>query len=422
MKKNGITVDKRILLLCIFTGISLVVSTFLIIHNGINGVDAYYYWVNSAYFSRGYNLEWVKQNKFVLDSIGSMQGIGVLPYGRVLHNFLFPGFLSYEVAYAYNWILIAFITLLLAINIYNWTTSKGFFDDNKACIISAICFVVIPWLWPGYLRAGNPGGLIALMAILAAFYVEKNENAAALLIAFSLIKPQIGGAYLIACFLVKKYRLVMKTVGIIFVSELIHMVYTGIMNYVRGIYWPLSLNSLISIFEGYAGKDSEKERGITWHLYYGVFNLLKEVGVPVIVVLLLSMISGIVFMMALINYVKRNRLLYSDYIVIFAIASLASLFWFYKSECDNIVLIMCNMPLLYFLNEKEVKIKDLLISCVFLVGLNWLIGRYLLRFALPLVSYPVGILIDQLLQMVLFIAMIVLCVMKHGEDSKVDGE
>ena len=410
MKNKGLFSDNRIIILCLFAAISFAVSIFLVIHNGINGVDAYYYWVNSAYFSRGYNLEWVKQTGFVLDSIGDMQGVGVLPYGRVLHNFLFPGFLSYKVAYLYNWFLIVFITLLLLINTYKWIVSKNFFSNQLYSAVAAVCFVMIPWLWPGYLRAGNPGGLIALMAILAAFYVEKNENIAALLIAFSLIKPQIGGMYLIVLFLIKEYRLVAKTVGIIAISELIHFIYVGIMNHVRGIYWPIGLNSLVIIFEGYAGKDAEKERGITWHLYYGIFNLLKEVGVPVIIVLGLSMIAGVIFAFCILKYVKSSSEMYGDYVVIFAIASLASLFWFYKSECDNIVLIMCNMPLLYYLKDSKVSVKKTIEVSAFLIGLNWLIGRYLLRFAIPVVSYPVGILIDQILQIVLFVFMIILCV------------
>lgn len=410
MKNKGLFSDNRIIILCLFAAISFAVSIFLVIHNGINGVDAYYYWVNSAYFSRGYNLEWVKQTGFVLDSIGDMQGVGVLPYGRVLHNFLFPGFLSYKVAYLYNWFLIVFITLLLLINTYKWIVSKNFFSNQLYSAVAAVCFVMIPWLWPGYLRAGNPGGLIALMAILAAFYVEKNENIAALLIAFSLIKPQIGGMYLIVLFLIKEYRLVAKTVGIIAISELIHFIYVGIMNHVRGIYWQIGLNSLVIIFEGYAGKDAEKERGITWHLYYGIFNLLKEVGVPVIIVLGLSMIAGVIFAFCILKYVKSSSEMYGDYVVIFAIASLASLFWFYKSECDNIVLIMCNMPLLYYLKDSKVSVKKTIEVSAFLIGLNWLIGRYLLRFAIPVVSYPVGILIDQILQIVLFVFMIILCV------------
>lgn len=421
MKNKDILSDNRIIFLCFFAFISFVISVFLIIHNGINGVDAYYYWVNSAYFSRGYNLEWVKQTEFVLDGIGDMQGVGVLPYGRVLHNFLFPGFLSYKIAYLYNWILIFFITTLLLINIYKWISYKGFFEGKASRAIVALCFVMIPWLWPGYLRAGNPGGLIALMAILAAFYIDENENVAALLIAFSLIKPQIGGIFLISLFLIKKYRLVAKTVGIIAISELIHLIYTGIMNHVRGIYWPIGINSLVSIFEGYAGKDAEKERGITWHLYYGIFNLLKDVGVPVIIVLLLSMVAGIMFTFILIRYVKNNSEMYNDYVVIFAIASLASLIWFYKSECDNIVLIMCNMPIMYYLRDKKLSAKNMIAAGSFLVGLNWLVGRYLLRFAVPVASYPVGILIDQILQIVLFVMIIILCVKNKSIDVK-DGE
>ena len=108
---------------------------------------------------------------------------------------------------------------------------------------------------------------------------------------------------------------------------------------------------------------------------------------------------------------------------LFSVAALASLFWFYKSECDNIVVLLCNLIVLFYMKDSQCKkMNEIIISGIFIIGVNWLIGRYLLRFPLQIVSYPVGILIDQLLQMVLFIAMIVLCVMKHGEDSKVDGE
>lgn len=409
--------DKRIVFLLIFAGISVIVSSFLLFHNGINGVDAFYYWVNSAYSVRGYNLEWVKESGFVLDSIGKMQGIGVLPYGRVLNNFLFPGFLPYNVAYIYNFILIAFITVLLGINIYKWILENGFFDSKQECIIASICFIIIPWLWPGYLRAGNIGGLIALMGILAAFYVDRNDGVAAVLLAFALIKPQIGGVFFILLIFTKKYRLLFKTTGVIIVSEMIHMVYISIMNHVRGIYWPLSLNSVISIFEGYAGKNADKERGETWYLYYGIFNLLKEAGVPVLVVLIMSMLAGVAFIYFVLKYIKKCEKLYSNNVLLFSVAALASLFWFYKSECDNIVVLLCNLIILFYLKDSQCKKKkEVIISGIFIIGVNWLIGRYLLRFPMQIVSYPVGILIDQVIQIIVYVMMISLIVRKESAD------
>lgn len=407
-----INIDCRLIICILFALISLVVSTFLIMHNGINGVDAYYYWVNSAYSARGYNLEWVKESGFVIDSIGKMQGIGVLPYGRVLSNFLLPGFLSYNAAYIYNWILILFITVLLFINIFRWVKEKSLFNNIFECATAALSMIMIPWLWPGYLRAGNIGGIIALMAILSAFYISRNENVAALLIAFALIKPQIGGIFLIAVFLKKNYRLVVKILSVIAISEVIHFIYIGIMNKIRGIYWPVSLNSIISIFEGYAGKNAEAERGDTWYLYYGIFNMLKEIGVPVFIVLLLSMIAGVAFLIIILKLIKKNSDLYNDYVIIFAIASLSSLFWFYKSECDNIVIILCNIIVLLYLKESDKKILSIVAASIFLAGMNWLVGRYILRFGINVVSYYQGILIDQILQIILFTMMIILVIKK----------
>lgn len=407
-------IENASFVVCIaFALVSLIVSAFLIVHNGINGVDAFYYWVNSAYSARGYNLEWVKESGFVIDSIGKMQGVGVLPYGRLLNNLLFPGFLSYEAAYFYNWILILFITGLLTINIYKWIKENQFLKTDVQCIIVAVCMVVIPWLWPGYLRAGNIGGLIALMAILAAFYIDKNENVAAILIAFSLIKPQIGGIFLIAVFLKKNYRLILKILSVLAFSEAVHMIYTYVMNKARGIYWPLSLNSLISIFEGYAGKNAEAERGETWYLYYGLFNLLKEIGVPVLIVLFLSMITGVVFLLVLLNYLKNNKDMYNDYVIVFAIAALASLFWFYKSECDNIVIIICNLIILLYIKSSEKSWRTYGFTIAFLIGMNWLVGRYILRFGISAVSYYQGILLDQILQIILFTVMFAFTVKRY---------
>lgn len=403
------------LVLILFAIMSVVVNGTVLRHSGFSGCDLIYYWRNSAYSIRGYSLEWIKCTEFSLNEIGFNPGggVGILPYGRLLMQIILPGFLPYNVARIYYRVVLVALVILIMINVREWLR-KEYFTPSKATVYAVlICFV--PWIWGGYLRTGNIGGVLALIAVLMAFYADKNENLMAALLALTLIKPQIGGIFVIMLFIKKRYMILIKTAGICVISYVLYIIYVFIMNSSRNILMGHE-NALLGILEGYAGSNMESERGVTWFLFYGIFNLLRNLGVPNIIVLALSMLAGIGFVVLCISLCGKLKEQQNYYVVYFAIAQLASLFWFYKSECDALVLIGCNLLIFIYWNGCLKRWKDLLLVMIYLAGLNCLIGRYILRFLIPILSYNMGIFLDQVLQIGLFLLLLFgICKNKSGE-------
>lgn len=387
------------LLLLTLAFASVTVAVAVIQKSGLSGVDLLYYWKNSAYSVRGYSLEWVKSTGFKLENIGNNAngGIGVLPYGRLLLQVILPGYLPFEAARVYHWVVLMVVIGLLVWNITKWLKEQIGITFPFLCAILVCCF---PWVWGGYLRAGNIGGVLALIAVLMSFYVEKHENMVAFLLALTLIKPQIGGIFVIVLFFDKRYKMLLKAFGVIFLSDIVYRIYVAIMCKVRNLTLEHE-NEIMGIISGYAGNQMDEERGTTWFLQYGLFNPLRDYGVSNMIVLMLSMISGVLF-----SYVCMRRLRSHNIVYTYSIAELASLFWFYKSECDSLVLIGCNLLVFIYWKYAKHNFSDLLWVAGYLVGINCLIGRYVFRFIFPVVTYNQGIFIDQLLQIVLFVGMI----------------
>ena len=204
--------------------ISVVGWVVILLKTGVSTQDFAYYWQNTAYWCYGYDLDSITAGSSLLKSAGPFLGVRILPPLRALANILIPGFLSYNAAVFYHAVCLIVISLLLIKAISDWIRTY-YPENNFICALLALVIFAFPWYWQDYLRAFNVGGSMALCAILAAFYIEKNENLSALLICLSLIKPQIGGIFLIAVALRKSWRLLFKCIGIITASALCDYIY-----------------------------------------------------------------------------------------------------------------------------------------------------------------------------------------------------
>ena len=141
-----------------------------------------------------------------------------------------------------------------------------------------------------------------------------------------------------------------------------------------------------------------------WYLTYGIFNILRDFNVSNVMILLLSMAFGMCLMIVVLKHLKKSHL--EDWVFTFSTAALVSVIWFYKSPCDTLVIILCNLMIIPYLKYSGYNIKSLMFVLMYLIGMNWLIGRYFLRFAIQFLTYNQGVFVDHLAQTSLFLIMI----------------
>ena len=329
----------------------------------------------------------------------------VMPYGRIIGNLVIPGYLSYTGARIYYFVEMAVVIFFIFREILASLRERVIFLNEKRRIIATICVIFIPWHWADALLVGNIGGILALFCILAAFYVKKHENIAAILLALAMIKPQIGLIFLFTLFLKRKFKLAFKVILIDVVGWVIYSVYSFFVMEINGMDTGIleNLNDVINTVSGYGSNSSAQgtDEG-AWYFYYGLFNPLISKGVPVYVVLVLSALTGAAFIVFFLYLFRKNKEISNDYVILFSITSLASLFWCYKSQSDAIVLILCNLMVLYLLALKNFDTKYSVMAVVILVLMNCIVCKYILRLLIPLFDYVEAILGDMLLQIISF--------------------
>ena len=99
------------------------------------------------------------------------------------------------------------------------------------------------------------------------------------------------------------------------------------------------------MFVGYTG--TKVGTGTYSFFSYGIFTPLASYGVNTSVILLLSMTTGVLFVVAFVLYLKGVKPVSEDIVALYAIAATASIFWCYKTPCDEIIMISCNILGIY---------------------------------------------------------------------------
>lgn len=92
----------------------------------------------------------------------------------------------------------------------------------------------------------------------------------------------------------------------------------------------------------------------------------------------------------------------------FAVAALGSVFWCYKTPCDEVIMILCNLLVVYYWTASGQKVSDAIWCGVYLAGMNAKIFRFWGRKLFPGLELRAAITCDMILRIVLFIVMIVL--------------
>lgn len=126
-------------------------------------------------------------------------GWGTSPWGLLLGQLLYPGFLEYHYAQIY---FVALYFMLYAIALfYAWRL----FPYQRTELLFFALLAAVSYFRP--LLSGNAGGIMCLLLLLSIALQDKNQVFAGVLLAFAMIKPQLALLFCLYFLFRKRYIL-----------------------------------------------------------------------------------------------------------------------------------------------------------------------------------------------------------------------
>lgn len=392
----------------ILAGFSIFYFFYKTVLGGAGIVDVKEYWRYMAYSIRGYDITTCAADGIVLENIGAIGPGIVLPWGRLLGNLIYPGFLSLTGAAIYYYILLGTCTGLAGYYILKWIESERLVDWRKRDnLLFMICLLIMPLYWDDALNTGNMGGIFCIFLILVAFLLEDRPRLASFLIAMAMIKPQNAALFLLVLIAKKKFKIIWQILGLMAAGTIASEFYVSVCSHFRGITENVSfIDKVLLMVKRYSGNgQGTKGEGTLSFFTYGILDKLIDYGVSSYVVLVSSAFLGIIFVLGVMFYIRDCKELSENWIILFSIAALGSIFWCYKTPCDEIIIILCNLLCVLYWKYGKKDIKSVLWILFFLICINMKIFRFWGRKILPL-EIDTAIVADQILRIVVYMGMI----------------
>lgn len=158
-------------------------------------------WIVSTYLFEGVN-PYVKHTSEFLASRNLLpipEGWGTSPWGLVLGQIFYPGFVSREVSkYAF---MALHLIVLLAVSL----KAMKDFSEHKKQVMFIILLFFGSYLYP--MQGGNAGALMCLMLLLSWKISGKHQLSAGVLLAFAMVKPQLTLLFCLYFLIKQRYRL-----------------------------------------------------------------------------------------------------------------------------------------------------------------------------------------------------------------------
>lgn len=323
MKKKQ-CIDYVYVCLSLLTIINLFFLVFRVTQGELSFRDFRGRWQESAYLLRGVNPFDAVAGKNIIEEIGVIDpDFATVPWAWIWGMIISPGFLKYEVAQIYGYFVFFIGAVLTALVVYKyiertfpWTDIQNGREKENWCVCAFfIVFSQYCWVWS--FLCGNHGALACCFIVVAVCVYRDHPCFAGIMMTFAMIKPQVAAVFFVTFLILKQYRVILTAV----IAEALTMVALWTMTGI-GI-WELCFRT-VTVGTSY---DTA---------FYGLFNMLKYVGVPTMWILLLDVAVGIIYLV--VHTLMTRRYVGENDLHIFIGATIASTFWFYKQSHDYVII------------------------------------------------------------------------------------
>ena len=280
-------------------------------------------WQSCSYALRGIDIYSVRGTEIEA-------GFHAVPWGLVLGNVFYGGFLPYRAAEIYFTLLNMIVAAYAAYVMYS--RIKKVYPELELCTI-AVSLLSIDYIFAYY--SGNAGGIICAFLIIAWAWREKHPILSGILISVAMVKPQTA---LIVCldFIIMKHVMPVIIAAVIDVAAW----FTASLLTHKGVF------ELIYDFLFSSGRGESTP-------FAGIFHFVFQNFMTAV---FFSMLAGIVFVFVLHKYLPDDM---PSFFKVYP-SFMASTFWCYSFMRDSYVLIVPALMCLHFMTLHKGKFKYLM--------------------------------------------------------------
>ena len=269
-------------------------------------------WRICAYTLKGINIYSLRGSSEFIPEIGEISsGFHASPWGCLLQNIFYGGFLSLDNAKIY--FVIASIIVLITASCVIYSKVKKF--SSHLALITLIISLFSPFYMMSF-HEGNAGGMICAFLLMAWALCDEHKFISGVLIAFAMVKPQDAGIICIAFLLLKKFAPVIIAAVIDIISWLIVSILTH--------------SNMLQLLRDFI---SGSNVNFNPNPFAGIFHFATN---NLMIAMFASMLFGIIFAGLIIKFLPDNM---PEFFKIYP-AFMAVTFWSYSYNNDCYVLIL----------------------------------------------------------------------------------
>ena len=294
--------------------------------------DHAYIWQECRLMFWGYNPYGLSKQIEMVRGIQLHSSVSSLPWGLALGIITHGAFLPLKAANVW------YVCLRLAVDLMAVITTvkrgrKNAWDIEKCCLV-VLCYAS-SWYLVDCLCMGNDAQILCALIIIAINVMDKHPYISGILMTFAMVKPQIALPFFALFLLGKKNKLIITSVLGVLLAWTISAVRTKTSPLVQ-------IKGLFAYADGFDGEGAE-------HIVVGICDPLRKLGVDNMVAMLLSMLVGMVVLVACLLWLCQKKIVSldvhrwlcvndDDKYLLYSITAVVSVIWCYKSASDYMIL------------------------------------------------------------------------------------
>lgn len=313
--------------------------------DGVHWIDFNGQWSLCAYTLRGVNpFTIIGERTPLIPEIGTVTiGFGTTPWGLILGQLFYPGFLSESIARLYFAALYIVVAIAMTMLIYRQYGAQLKANKATGCLL---CLLSLSY-WFSF-DQGNAGGLFCAAALISVLLADKNFVVSGVCIAFAMIKPQVALLVCIAMLIYGK----LKPLIVGAVIDVIAWIVAAIVTHTS------VFDLLSAVFNSGIGGPEQDQ-------YVGIFTVLIDSFPEAFTVngcMYMSMLFGLILTVVMTLCIKR---LTSEVMFVMAPAFAITSFWSYSWNNDKFILFVPVLAFLLLYAKEKSNIKYLWIIIAF---------------------------------------------------------
>lgn len=317
----------------------------LIAERGLSLCDFHARWQENAYLLHGIDPFRLSEAN-VINSIGYIQdNMITVPWAWLLGIFINPGFLPYEIAKIWGFVVLIILFVICMYVVYQYADRKLNLDKTGRWTMVMLLGSSLYW-WFSIFN-GNNGMIAALIIIIAICICDKHPVATGILMTLAMIKPQLAAVFYLVLLVQKRFLPI-------------------IVSAITGIVSVLTVSLMLKISPFVLVGETAAASGVLNDTYIGIFDQLRYYGLSLNTALYMDIAAGCVFFGICVYMLCKYKI--DETLIWFTVPTVMQSFWFYKQTHDNIIICILMMSFaLIFYRTQQVRIRGGCLLCIILL-------------------------------------------------------